>query len=219
MDAPLHPKPLYLPLRLVPRRRVQRVAVLLQAIGLALLAFAFSKPFSGDWQTRAADEPVAFVLLIGVLSLAVLAVAGVLLVSLLRLLPGSPLSHVHLTWPSVAVRGPFGTRTFAWTALGRFAVVTSPNDFEVNYIVATRPEDDWALSTDRDRYRRAVFRLRSDPYCTPIEAELLAHWLNEVRSAVGGRPQSDVAFFAPRPLAANLVAEADLGQAADRARS
>jgi hypothetical protein len=218
MDAPLHPKPLYLPLRIVSRRRVQSVVVGLQIIGLALLAIALSRPFAGDWQSRASAEPVTFGLLIGVLLLMILGVGWMVAVSLLHLLPGSPLSHVLLTWSAIAVRGPFGTRTFAWTELGRFAVVTLPHDHEVTCIVASRPEDESAATDDRDRYRRAAFRLRSDPYCSPTEAEILARWLNEVRSAVAGRPPAEVAFFAPRALAANLVAEPELRRAADRAR-
>lgn len=207
MDGPLNPKPLYLPLRIVPRRKVQRVVIVLQACGLALLAIALTKPFSGDWQTRAQDGPVGFYLVIGVLVLALLGVAWMLLTSILRLLPGSPLSYVLLTWPSIVVRGPFGTRHFAWTELGRFAVVTAPDDYEANYIVAARPEQEPGIGNDRERYRRAVFRLRSDPYCSPNEADVLARWLNEVRSAVTGRAPGDVAFFAPQALSANLTAE------------
>lgn len=207
MNAPLSPKPVYLPLRLVPRRKAQYAAIALQAFGLVLLAIAFSKPFEGHWQSRAKEEPVIFGLLIGVLLLAMVAVAWMLAVSVFRLLPRSPLSHVRLTWPSVAVRGPFGTRQFAWSELGRFAVVTAPNDYEVNYIVAVSADRDAGITDDRERYRHAAFRLRCDPYCSPTEAEILAGWLNEVRSAVAGRAPVDIAFFAPLALSGNLIFE------------
>ena len=128
-------------------------------------------------------------------------------VSLLRLLPGSPFSHVRLSWSSIAIRGPLGTREFGWAELGRFAAVTAPNDYEVNYIVAGPAGQDAAATDDRDRYRRAVFRLRSDPYCSHNEAALLANWLSEVRSAVAGKTPGDVAFFAPQALSGNLMSE------------
>jgi YD repeat-containing protein len=198
------PKPVYLPLRIVPRRRVQYTALGLQVLGLALLLVAASRPFSGDWQLRAGAEPIAFGLLVSVLTLAVLGVGWTIAMSLFRLLPASPLSHVQLTWPTIAIRSPLGPRQFTWDELGRFTVVTAPNDYEATYIVAGRSNQDAGVSSDRGRYRHAVFRLRSDAYCGTTEAEILARWLNEIQSAVAGRTPGDIAFFAPTALSGNV---------------
>jgi len=217
VQPPLSRTPLYLPARIVPARKLQRALIGLQLLGLVVLAYAMSKPFAGDWQARAAQQPIGFSLLVGVLVILLLAVAAALAISLLRLLPGSPLSHVTLTWSGCAIRRPFGRRQFEWSGLGRFSAVAAPHDHEQNFIVALERSDEAADHSDKDRYRRAVFRLRSDPYCDHNDADLLAHWLNEVRAAVSGKAPADVAFFVPAALARNIIPEpAKMNPLADR---
>jgi hypothetical protein len=217
MEPPLSRTPLYLPVRLTPRRKLQHAMIGLQALGLLLLAYAMSKPFEGDWRSRAAEGPIAFDLLIGVLVILLLAVAATLAVSLLRLVPGSPFSHVTLTRTECTIRRPFGRRHFEWSALGRFAAVTAPHDYEQTFIVAPHRNDEAGIQSDQDRYRRAAFRLRSDPYCSHNDADLLAGWLNEVRSAVSGGVPRDVAFFVPAALARNIIPEpAKMNSPSDR---
>jgi hypothetical protein len=205
MEPPLSRTPIYLPVRIVPARRAQYFLIALQVLGLGILGYTIARQFTGDWQVRATQSPIIFGLFTAFLVLAVLAVLSTLAAALLRLVPESPYFHVALTWESIAVRSVFRTRRFAWSELGRFTVVTAPNDNEINLIVAAAPGDEAGIRSDKDRYRRARFRLRSDPYCNPTDAELLARWLNEIRSAVAGRLPADVAFFAPLALTANLL--------------
>ncbi|HVT50555.1 MAG TPA: hypothetical protein VHE77_03235 [Dongiaceae bacterium] len=181
-----------LPLRFVPGRKLQAFTLLIYVFGAGMLVwsmlFEFSRRNDPVLHLSPMNELLSWIFMLAFF----FGVLGGLAAAILRLMPGSPLFHLALAPDAITIRRLLKAERFSWAELGAFRRVTLPDDNEVTCIVAMAPGREAA--DDKDRYRRAVFRLRSDPYTS--RAEDLAEWLNMIRKTMtertGAAPEIEV---------------------------
>jgi hypothetical protein len=198
-----------LPLRFVPGRTIQSFTILLYLFGAGMLVWSmlyeYGRRNDPGQQFSPMIELFSWIFMLAFL----LGVLGGLAVAILCLMPGSPLYHLALAPDAITIRRLLRAERFSWAELGAFRPVTLPDDNEVTCIVAMTPGRDAA--DDKDCYRRAVFRLRSDPYTS--RAEDLAEWLNMIRKTMTERTGAAPEIEVPPVFLRQVVGGADASAA------
>jgi hypothetical protein len=170
-----------LPLRIIPRRRVQigRIASWLAVC----LVFAYLVAMKLHEQR--ADSWAAWKLYLIGAAVTLFALWQVIR-SVAKLLPDSPFYYLRITADALEVAAPFRARRLAWSKLGAFSVAERVRSRRygrvVDYcVIAMRAEE-----PDGDRYGRATIDINPDEYGAKSgqeDAEALAGWLNRLRVA------------------------------------
>ena len=205
-----------LPLRVLPSRKMQAVAIVFALAGLGVVGFfAWMEWHGGPWQSDQTPGVVVFVWLM-ILAMALMAL-GALAVAILRMLPDSPHYHLLLTAQSITVRTLLKSSQFPWSSLDPFTIVKlSDSDSSVTWIVAAAAGDARPARNDKERHRQAAFRLKSGTYGGDKQAKVLADWLNAVRLAMTAGSPSRTEVEVPAALQGQVLAVAPVSGVIER---
>jgi hypothetical protein len=195
-----------LPLRLIPTKGSQALPIVAMMVLLGVVGFVALN--HNPMTLVQKNGPIGYLyhLLFAVF---ILIPIGGLVVSVLKLLPGSPYYHLEIAPRGIVIRQGFTTKRFAWSEVSPFAVhievVTTrgkngrKSTSTYYYVVAVPAADEALLQDKAKRLSRSVFRVVAGEYGVGSEEEdanALASWLTEVRSNAlvnSGRTKAQVA--------------------------